>query len=166
MKVWQTYIGIDFLPAQARALQRNIFHDFQHPVYSYCFGKSRGRKLDVLSPIASRSSFRIPSIANFSSEKLKAVASKVKQEDEKWLKDTFDDIERDTLERFVRHPLVSPVYGDFTGLPPVLIVKKYSSSKLETVNFFETKQSHWLSSIKHTIQTLKFLGCAMSFIVI
>jgi acetyl esterase/lipase len=28
---------------------------------------------------------------------------------------------RDVVERFVRHPLVSPVYGDLTNLPPILI---------------------------------------------
>lgn len=47
--------------------------------------------------------------------------TRVKKEDEEWLREAMQEHERDALERFVRHPLVSPVYGQFKGLCPILV---------------------------------------------
>jgi acetyl esterase/lipase len=47
---WDENRGLDFLPASATNLHENVFNDFQHPVYSYCFGSKTGRHLKILTP--------------------------------------------------------------------------------------------------------------------
>lgn len=122
-KSWEDNEGLDFLPAEARRLHFDLFTDFQHPAYSYCFGENRQRKLAVLSPLGSHFFSRIPSIPNLSSDTLVSVMSeKARKRDHEWVSERLDEIERDSLERFVRHPLVSPVFAELTGLPPILIV--------------------------------------------
>jgi acetyl esterase/lipase len=76
--------------------------------------------VEVLSPKGTKMPFRIPSIVGISTLAGR-VLSDSRKKDEEWIKNNIGDAERDALERFVRHPLVSPVFGDFRGLPPILI---------------------------------------------
>lgn len=126
-KSWEDNKGLDFLPAQATDLHKPVAKNVQHPVYSYCFGEN-GRELNILSPVGSYN--RIPSVGvalnglSLLPIEANCEESENRKKDREWLKQMFDDTERDALERFVRHPLVSPVFGDLTGLPPILIVIK------------------------------------------
>ena len=140
-KSWEDNEGLDFLPAEARVLHGELFADFQHPAYSYCFGENRQRKLEILSPVGSKIINRIPSIMNLSSEKLPNLLShEARMKDQALISERLDELERDTLERFVRHPLVSPIFAELKGLPPILIVKTFNDSKQENANFYGMKQ--------------------------
>lgn len=125
-KSWEENKGLDFLPASATNLHQNVFNDFQHPVYSYCFGSRGGRHLKILTPdgelflnLGSKLQNRIPSIP-FNLSNLSNL-SESSQKDSEWIKNSLDDEQRDELERFVRHPLVSPIFGNFKGVCPILI---------------------------------------------
>ncbi|KAJ3300594.1 hypothetical protein HDV03_002066 [Kappamyces sp. JEL0829] len=127
-KSWEENKGLDFLPSQTVNLHEPVFPNLQHPVYSYCFGETTGRHLDILTPTGSKPLGRIPSIhsglgtiqalSRISSRESNASSFK---NDDQWLRETMGEQERDALERFVRHPLVSPIFGDFSGLCPILI---------------------------------------------
>lgn len=110
-KSWMTNGSFDFLPAAVVNLHEPIFRNFQHPVYSYCFGEKKdGRELHVYTPITPHHQFhQIPKLA-----KMTDIETDYSMD--------FDSIQRDSLERFIRNPLVSPVFGNFHNLAcPILI---------------------------------------------
>jgi acetyl esterase/lipase len=118
---WEENKGLDFLPAKATDLHTHITDNFQHPVYSYCFGDRKSMNIQLHSPVGGK--IRIPSFVglnDLNSDKLKPL-TKAQREDREW-SESIGEKKRDALERIVRHPLISPVFGDFTGLPPILIV--------------------------------------------
>jgi acetyl esterase/lipase len=115
-KSWEDNKGLDFLPSEVTDLHQPVIQNVQHPVYSYCFGES-GREIELLSPKGT-SMGRIPSIVGIS----KVVQSEFAKKDQEWMETCLKDAERDALERFARHPLVSPIFGELNGLPPILIV--------------------------------------------
>ena len=134
-KSWQENSGIDFLPGTASNLHVPVLPNLQHPVYSYCFGEQKGRYLDILSPKSSKPFTtspmgRIPSIGSnlaalsdlaLPKPMLAKPDEKLIAHDREWAKSSLRAEERDALERFVRHPLVSPIFGEFAGLPPLLV---------------------------------------------
>ncbi|KAI8906336.1 hypothetical protein EDD86DRAFT_271184 [Gorgonomyces haynaldii] len=100
----QSYIEnkeYDILPFKTANLHSPITKSVQHPVYSYCFGENMDRTWDLRTPVLEQAPL-LP---------LRAIKSEVRIE-------TY----KDKIERFVRHPLVSPIYGDLEQLPPILIV--------------------------------------------
>lgn len=115
---WEENKGLDFLPAKATDLHTNITENFQHPVYSYCFGDTNSMNIQLHSPVGG--SNRIPSFVGLNDMNFVPL-TKAQREDREWSQ-SIGEKKRDALERFVRHPLISPVFGDFTGLPPILIV--------------------------------------------
>jgi acetyl esterase/lipase len=120
-KSWEDNKGLDFLPAEATDLHQPVIQFVQHPVYSYCFGEYSGRHLEVLSPKGTTVPYRIPSIVGVSQMNDKE-PNPYRKMDQEWMEQNLKEAERDALERFVRHPLVSPVFGDLRGLCPILIV--------------------------------------------
>jgi acetyl esterase/lipase len=129
-KSWLENSGLDFLPANASNLHAPILPNLQHPVYSYCFGEQGGRYIDILSPKSSKPTNRIPSIgANLSALSelalpqplLRMYDDTFVEQDQELVKSKLRAEEKDALERFVRHPLVSPIFGDFTNMPPMLV---------------------------------------------
>ncbi|KAJ3321175.1 hypothetical protein HDV06_004518 [Boothiomyces sp. JEL0866] len=121
-KSWKENSGYDFLPPNTYNLHEPVFSDVTHPVYSYCFGENIDRPLDVLSPTGTVPN-RVASVANFGqpigSNKYAVTSNSI--ENSSYIKQKIGETERDALERFVRHPLVSPVFGDFVGLMPILV---------------------------------------------
>jgi acetyl esterase/lipase len=115
-KSWEDNKGLDFLPAEVTDLHQPVIESVQHPVYSYCFGDS-GREVELLSPKGTTMG-RIPSIVSLS----KLAETEFVKKDQEWMETCLQEAERDALERFVRHPLVSPIFGELKGLPPILIV--------------------------------------------
>ncbi|KAJ3272742.1 hypothetical protein HDV01_005270 [Terramyces sp. JEL0728] len=114
-KSWKENSGYDFLPPNTYNLHEPVFSDVTHPVYSYCFGENMDRPLDVLSPTASVASFAQSIGSN------KYALTSVAVENSSYIHQKISETERDALERFVRHPLVSPIFGDFIGLMPMLV---------------------------------------------
>ena len=106
---WEENKDLDWLPFQASDIHAALGPNLAHPVYSYCFG-------DIDSPSTVISPLYVhESIFSF---------SEYHQRSKKSIDEIMtDENKRDIIERFVRHPLVSPVFADnFSGLPPILIV--------------------------------------------
>ncbi|KAI8900514.1 Alpha/Beta hydrolase protein [Globomyces pollinis-pini] len=120
-KSWSENQELDFLPPHARKLHEPVFNDFQHPVYSYCFGENTGRPLDILSPTGSEFLNRIPSFISMKKFEEAQSSKQATNGDDAWIQQKMGESERDAIERFVRHPLVSPIFGEFKDLPPILI---------------------------------------------
>jgi acetyl esterase/lipase len=137
---WEKNEGLDFLPARANNIHEPINQSIQHPVYSYCFGEKDVTTAGFLSPVTTlypsssadtgmpspiKTHLRVPSLVGLSGialEKLRSLTP-AQIEDQKWC-ESLGSKKRDALERMVRHPLISPIFGNFSSLPPILIVLK------------------------------------------
>ena len=88
----------DVIPAKLRDLHEPITESFEHPVHHYCFGKGE-RELEILTPKALHFSELQP---------LSTLPDK-------------EPLVQDTMERLLRHPLISPIYGNMEKLCPILV---------------------------------------------
>ncbi|TPX66344.1 hypothetical protein SpCBS45565_g04527 [Spizellomyces sp. 'palustris'] len=91
---WRSNAQYDWLPGNACDIHSPVSENVPHPVYMYLYGQDCSRPVSYLSLLSS-------------SQNTKHDAA---------------NVVRDTAERFVRHPLVSPIFAeDLHGLPPMLI---------------------------------------------
>lgn len=98
---WEENKDLDWLPPNASDIHSMLGSELVHPVYSYCLGEDVHRPLTVLSPTSSQTFTTVFSYQTHVN---------------------MYESRRDAVERFVRHPLVSPIYAEsFKGLPPILI---------------------------------------------
>ena len=88
----------DIVPFKLSNLHEPITEAFEHPVHSYCFGKG-DQEVHVLTP-------RVTSMGQLPLRRVGTIGS---------------NLDKDTMERFVRHPLVSPIFASFANIPHLLI---------------------------------------------
>ncbi|KAI9098631.1 hypothetical protein DFS34DRAFT_618262 [Phlyctochytrium arcticum] len=95
---WRTNAKYDWLPGSALDIHAPVSKDIPHPVYCYLYGQDSSRPISHLASLSSSPN----SPDNDTSDPSHTV--------------------RDTVERFVRHPLVSPIFAEsYADLPPLLI---------------------------------------------
>ncbi|KAI8915984.1 Alpha/Beta hydrolase protein [Gorgonomyces haynaldii] len=86
----------DVIPSKMSNIHEPITASFEHPVHSYCFGDGNSDIL-LLTPRPSSGEPEIDRVLS------------------------HNTMSKDLLERTVRHPLISPIFGDLKGVCPILI---------------------------------------------
>jgi acetyl esterase/lipase len=98
---------LDFLPARTGNLHSAISSSIQHPVYSYCFGSVADSTLASSKVAHASVSMKRTDSANVLGDETYIYAD--------------EQMNIETVNQFVRHPLVSPICGELKDLPPLLV---------------------------------------------
>ena len=104
---WKDNGNFDWLPSKARHVHENFNPRIKSPSYNYVFGYHPDRKFAV--PVAKLFSPFSQAINSFSGNSTRDSRGILYAES------------RDILNWMLKHPLVSPLYADLTGLPPILV---------------------------------------------